>query len=250
MIELLTLKRQAREPGYALPSHPTPLPTFPLRAGGCPGGGCRKCREAPVPGTLVPRQNILGHRRGAMLRECHVHVVHTPRPLARRHGHDGGADNQDMREWWYPPVAHIINCSGAPSTRAKESTRDSKGDPGNRNLNPLPLRLGTQVAVALGPLCRSMPLHHATFPLVLHHGNRVAGLPPTVRHGLASPRDSPCDRDSARSCIARGFAVYACVRKGIPKDPCCTATGQCVTSIVRPSVAKHPYLVRWFRHAV
>jgi hypothetical protein len=135
-----------------------------------------------------------------------------------------------------------------PAPELRNQHEIQKGDPGNRNLNPLPLRLGTQVAVALGPLCRSMPLHHATFPLVLHHRNRVAGLPPTVRHGLASPRDSPCDRDSARSCIARGSDVYACVRKGIPKDPCCTATGQCVTSIVRPSVAKHPYLVRRLRY--
>ena len=76
------------------------------------------------------------------------------------------------------PFAHIINCSGAPSTRAKESTRDSTEDPGGRNLSPLPLRLGTRVAATLGPLCRSTPLHHATLPLVLHHRYRVAGLPP------------------------------------------------------------------------
>ena len=115
------------------------------------------------------------------------------------------------------PFVHIINCSGAPAPELRNQHEIQKGDPGNRNLSPLPLWPGTLVAVALGPLCRSMPLHHATFPLVLHHRNRVAGLPPTVRHGLASPRDRPCDRNFARSRIARGSDVYDCVRKGIPK---------------------------------
>jgi hypothetical protein len=127
VIELLTLKRQAREPGYALPSHPTPLPTSLCARVDVRGVGAVSVAKHPYLVRWFRDKISLGI---AGVR-CLGNVMSTSFiPPGLWPGGMVTMAAQTIKicaSGGIHPFAHIINCSGAPSTRAKESTRDSKG---------------------------------------------------------------------------------------------------------------------------
>ena len=88
--------------------------------------------------------------------------------------------------------------------------------------------------VALDPRRRSMLRHYKILSVApLATGNWSRCMLPLAWPGLASPRDRYCVSAPTLLYDRAGVVDQVCVRKGIPVDSCCTATEQCVTSIVK-----------------